>query len=125
MNNQPLVAPLVGAHYRPPAKALLQVLPQGAALVLTPEPDNPFDANAIMVSVATSEVPQGQHPTLKALAAGYGFELDEVLGKAEWHLGYVKATVAATMRLEGPTPARLGFDAKGQPQVQLQSGGAA
>jgi hypothetical protein len=122
------IAPLVGAHYRPPAKALLQVLPAGCDLVLTPEPDNPFDANAVMVSVATAAVPAAQHDVLRTLAAGYGFELDEVLARPEWHLGYIARGQAAELQtgptaLSGPTSARLGFDAKGSPQVILQRGG--
>lgn len=118
-------SPLVGAHYRPPAKALLQVLPSNCPLTLTPEPDNPFDSNAVMVSVQTAQIPPGQHDTLRVLAGGYGFDLAEILGKPEWHLGYVKRELAAQLAptLNGPTSAALTFSSSGQPQVTLRRDG--
>jgi hypothetical protein len=118
-------SPLVGAHYRPPAKALLQVLPANCELTLTPEPDNPFDANAVMVSVQTAQIPVSEHETLRVLANGYGFDLAEILARESWHLGYVKRELAAALAptLEGPTLARLTFSATGQPQVTLKKEG--
>ena len=52
-------APLVGSHFRPPAKALLASLPAGFHLELRPEPLNPYDPNAIEVWLDTHHVDAG------------------------------------------------------------------
>lgn len=43
--------PMVGMHYRPPANALVQVLPVNTRMTLMAEPYNEFDSNAIGVWV--------------------------------------------------------------------------
>jgi hypothetical protein len=40
---------MVGMHFRPPAKAVLEALPVGTTLWLRREPENPYDANAVQV----------------------------------------------------------------------------
>lgn len=42
-------APLVGMHFRPPAKDVVNLLPANTNLLLVREPDNPHDAHAIKV----------------------------------------------------------------------------
>ena len=114
--------PIVGAHFRPPAKAILQILPGGCPLTLTPEPTNPFDSNAIKITVATTDIPETQHEELENLAGGFGVSLEEILGKSEWHLGYVPAILAVTLAplLAGEAAfGKLGFDLKGKPVVVL------
>jgi hypothetical protein len=78
---------LVGAHFRPPAKLILAALPAGTPLVLEPEPENPYDPQALKVCIRTENI------LLDRLAdsdlEGYGWsrarlaELEEPL-----HLGY-------------------------------------
>lgn len=88
-----LRAPIVGMHFRPPAKLLVQVLPAGTTLTLEPEPENPYDPLAIRVLVAASAIPESQYARLEAELPGMGLTIDEVLGaEAPWQLGYVCAS---------------------------------
>lgn len=126
--------PLVGAHFRPPAKAILQVLPAGSPLRLIPEPDNPVDGNALAVHVATADIPESAREELAGLATPYGFDLPAILAAPSWHLGYVKATEAswltpvvqeAMCNEEGgfdasDWPAALTFDATGKPALTTE-----
>lgn len=136
--SQSHTVPLVGAHFRPPAKAILQVLPTDSPLRLIPEPDNPHDANALAVHVATVDIPESAHEELNALAAPYGFDLAAIAAQESWHLGYVKATEAAWLthmvveamqehnEAEGGPffpefwPAALTFDATGKPALTTE-----
>lgn len=125
--------PLVGAHFRPPAKAILQVLFSGCPLRIVPEPDNPYDANALAVLVATKDIPAGAHEDLASIAAPFGFSLDDILAESEWHLGYIKATEAIWLQprvlswlmehINDPAdtvPGRLSFDPSGKPLVVVE-----
>ena len=120
--------PIVGAHFRPPAKAILASLPAGAALSLVPEPENPFDSNAIAVFVEPKEIPPSEHETLAGTAQGMGFEIEDILTAPAWHLGYIPKALAASIvgdlndaifHEEGASswPGTLAFDIKGAPQV--------
>ena len=91
------LVPVVGMHFRPPAKGIISVLPVGQALRLVAEPDNEFDPNAIMVLVASAAIPPEAHEALGEAVAAYGFSLEDILGEAEWHLGYVARDYAAAM----------------------------
>jgi hypothetical protein len=86
--------PIVGAHFRPPAKAILANLPSSASLRLAPEPTNPYDPNAISVHVSPSEIPESQHQALALTTEGMGFGLDQILEADSWHLGYIPAVNA-------------------------------
>lgn len=121
MPHSPL--PIVGAHFRPPAKAILEVLPTGAELELRPEPSNPFDPNAIQVIVASSQIPPERYTDLELSASGYGFSLDDILDSDFWHLGYLPRGLAAVIapKLAGKTyPAKLCFLADGKPGLQME-----
>lgn len=117
--------PIVGAFYRPPAQALLSVLPSGAPLMLRAEPDNPADPNAVAVWLKTSTIPSAAHETLEENVEGYGFALDAILAEAEWHLGYIPRTFAAQLRandtvpLGASIPAAFAISADGSPRVVL------
>ena len=122
---------IVGAHFRPPAKAILASLPQGAALSLVPEPENPFDSNAIAVFVEPKEIPPSEHETLAETAQGMGFTVEDILTAPAWHLGYIPKALAAAIvgdlndaiaDEEGSVswPGTLAFDIKGAPQVAFQ-----
>jgi len=118
-------APLVGAHFRPPAKAILQHLPAGAELRLEREPENPYDASAIKVIVRSALIPESQYAELEIAVQGHGLSLDEVLSQSEHHLGYIAAKSGESKALapeldRGTMPkASLGFDMKGNPSVIL------
>ena len=88
---------IVGAHFRPPAKAILASLPTGAVLSLVPEPENPFDSNAIAVFVEPKEIPPSEHETLNETAQGMGFSIEDILTAPAWHLGYIPKALAATI----------------------------
>jgi len=112
--------PIVGAHFRPPAKGILECLPASCPLVLRPEPDNPFDPNAVMVLVRSADVPASSHASLALALPGYGSGLDEFLAQPEWHLGYVPRTRAielAPSLLGSDAPGLLTFGASGQPAI--------
>lgn len=47
---------LVGAHFRPPAKAVLQALPSECPLRVVPEPENPYDAQAMAVFLQIADL---------------------------------------------------------------------
>ena len=115
-------APLVGMFFRPPAKAILAHLPSSCPLEIQPEPENPFDVNALQVFVRSADIPAAQHEDLRADAAGMGFDLETILGEAEWHLGYIARASAQHWVHHfspGRTPAKLTFTSEGTPQVTI------
>lgn len=117
-----LTYPIVGMHYRPPAKAILQILPNATPLLVRREPDNHVDPNAVMVSIASDAIPAEQHTELSLLASGYGYQLDQILAQPEWHLGYVPAKDAenlSPMLNDYDATATLSFMPDGKPAVQL------
>jgi len=85
----PLQVPLVGAHFRPPAKQVIAHLPSEARLVLRPEPENPYDAKAIKVFGLMSEVPETMLDDLNLALDGTGHELADLLDQKEVWLGYI------------------------------------
>lgn len=129
---------LVGSHFVPPAKLLLEHLPSGTELTLVPEPENPYDEHAIKVVVNAREVPESQRAELGAKLPGAGCDLEELDAQGEWQLGHiakeggkplVKAglhegtlTVEAAMR-EGAIRARLVFWPNGAAGVEIERDG--
>ncbi len=127
-------APLVGMHFRPPAKCILAVLPSGCRLSIVPEPSNPYDENALAVFVASRDIPAEGHEQLSAEAPLSGFDLSDILAQEAWQLGYISAkdgsaaawrpkivAMIETAPIEANiTDARgfLAFDAKGAPLVR-------
>lgn len=133
---------LVGAHFRPPAKQVLECLPSGARLLLVPEPENPYDENALQVRVDVGEaVPEGQLDLLSGKLEGTGFDLNELLAGEPIQLGYVaksgggplvkaglstgNAEFLAKLRGEDGEfveyECTLAFHADGKPMVQLST----
>ncbi len=142
-----LTAPLVGAYHHRPAVALLRHLPSECPLILRLEPTNRYDPNAVMVLVATADIPVAQHDALHLDLCGFGFEISEVLAKPEWQLGYVARNFAPSFTakvqqkvfdlerqaaqqagedhptqppLTGDWPGKLGFATDGKPIVMLE-----
>ncbi len=124
------ILPIVGAHFRPPAKSILSVLPSNAPLLLRPEPDNPFDANAVQVLVASATIPSRVHEDLRASAEPYGYSLESILAEPRWHLGYIPKEHAALLvgaiaqwitqhDTDEEVPGILLFSSAGKPTVQF------
>lgn len=87
---------IVGAHFRPPAKALLACLPAGHPLALRPEPTNEWDENAVQVLLCSDSLQStglsGDEfwiDEANRQLAGQGSDLESVLAQEEWHLGYL------------------------------------
>ena len=133
------IVPLVGMHFRPPAKAILSILPSRTPLRVVPEPDNPHDANALRVEVAREDIPAdpGAREALASAALPFGFDLPAIDAEDSWHLGYIKATEAAWLAPLVATnmaaqyddqcggesswcPGSLAFDSTGKPAVRLE-----
>ena len=112
--------PLVGAHYRRPAPAILSVLKSGTPLTLRPDPfGEPMgvehdDPTAIAVLVSTqlfvaqvreSEIAQAR---LREELLNSGHDLEELLTQfedpamPEFHLAYIPRVLAAKVKLEQP-----------------------
>lgn len=125
--------PIVGAHFRPPAKVILQFLPMNAPLVCEREPSNEFDPNAIAVYVEPSAIPQSVHQDLDLMAAGFGYGIEDILAEPRWHLGYVPAKFAVGLAAAMDSAPRadlstlpmatgkLCCDSKGKPAVMLDN----
>lgn len=90
--------PLVGAHFRPPAKLLLQSVPAGFPLELRPEPSNPYDSNAIAVWLDTKGLNDDAIDELTSTLPGMGHDIEEVLAQRWWQIGYVARQEAAALQ---------------------------
>ena len=121
---------LVGAFFRPPAKFLLEVLPAGTPLTLVPEPENPYDENAIAVYGSAAGASLAGLMSIAPQLEGCGHGLpDDLEERAEWvetsrHLGYVAKEQTASIRVasggsDAPWHAKLSFSAEGKPQVKV------
>lgn len=139
-----LIIPLVGSHWHPPAKALLEHLPNGTSLRLRRDLENPYDEYAIEVHVEGASVPESQHAELAIKLGGYGRNLEETIAPgAWWKLGHLAASdgkplakmqlvrtdlrgnrdlLAATAGRDlGDVPARLAFDGAGLQLVEVET----
>lgn len=95
-------APIVGMHFRPPAKDVINMLPSGADLELRRQPDNEYDANAVQVFLhGFSRDPASAHSSLYEVLAGDQEEL--FLAEAGWidplPLGYVDSKKTGMAKL--------------------------
>lgn len=120
------LATLRGMHFHPPAKAILQCLPKGAALRVVPEPHNEYDANALAIWVDSATIPQSEFDTLNTLAIPFGYSASDIIDAGEWLLGYIAREEAE--HLVGPVNealerhalrATLAFGGDGKPRVEL------
>src|SRR5882672_10420402 len=96
---------IVGAHFRPPAKALLACLPAGHPLWLRPEPTNEYDENAVQVLLHSASLqPLLAEPFIKdeleRQLSGQGFDLEQVFAEPEWHLGYLPKAAKGNTALQ-------------------------
>lgn len=115
--------PIVGSFFRPPAKAILEVLPSGSPLILRPEPDNPIDPNAIQVWVSRATLAKLSAQALSKLgetAPLFGHELSDILATPEHHLGYIprdSAIAIAKILAGSESSGKLTFAANGGAQI--------
>ena len=112
--------PIVGAHFHPPAKALLSLLRSETPLIARPEPSNPYDPNAIAIWLRSADIPPTLHDRLDAEAAPYGMSADEIYAKSEHHLGYVPAKLAAVLiaDFQGEKIGKLVFSLAGKAEIE-------
>ena len=82
-----LSIPLVGMHFRPPAKQLLPFIPLTTPLVLRPEPDNPYDPKAIQVWLDNAHLVIPDTEEVANALAGCGMEHTDL--PDSFHLGYL------------------------------------
>ena len=83
---------LVGTHFAKPGRALLEYLPNGSEVQLVREPENPYDANAILVLVGVDQLLIEDKESLEAELEAFGFTLAEVMGQTNWPIGHVGAS---------------------------------
>lgn len=121
--------PLVGAFYRPPAKALIDVLPIGTPLTLIAEPENQYDPNAVAVWLYSRDIPEGAaHDKLSETLPAFGTDLDTVLSQEAWHLGYIAKEMAKQLRendvvpIDSPIEGSFSLSSGGAPRVRLTDG---
>jgi hypothetical protein len=130
---------LVGMHFRPPAKLVLESLASGTPLSLRAEPTNEYDEWAVAVLVEPAAIPASQHERLASELPGCGWDLQELLGLPELHLGYlasgknkilqqISGSVANSIFCQAreiisweECSIRLGFAASGHPLVLLSA----
>lgn len=125
-----MICPIVGMHFRPPAKALLNFAIAGSSLRLEREPENAYDHNAIKVWLPTEAVlgTQGDSEAstaegeLAIALAGFGATLDEVRAAPEHFVGYINAKDGYTKALAGQilAGATLAFSGNGVPTARVE-----
>lgn len=106
-------AAILGAHFRPPAKLIFQYLPTGQVLLLEPEPDNPYDANAIKVLLPSTALPTD--PEFIDNLSSFGHDIEELRTRGRIHLAYIER--GRTGDFLGIDEIILSFGAKGQPMA--------
>lgn len=105
-----LLIPIVGSHFHPPAKQLLAGLPTGVVLQLQPEPDNPYDANAVLVHLRGRDIPRAAWGRLQVELDGTGTEMEDIMSdpSAPIVLGHCAATGGKPLaKLQGACSEKL------------------
>ena len=115
-----MIYPIVGSKYRPPAQAILSVIPVGQELELIPEPDNEHDPNAIAVWIdGGAMTTQMEIDEVRAKFQGYGESIENITVQS-WHLGYIPREIAATIHLDGPIRGRFTIGSNGGPRAEFE-----
>lgn len=122
-----LRALVVGMHFRPPAKDVINMLAAGTPVVLMREPENEYDENAVKV-VLFDFCEGGAHHDLRKLILDSG-QYGEELFTNPLHLGYIDSKKTGMAKLfseamvsEGmeAVEAKLEFSMDGKPQVMTE-----
>jgi hypothetical protein len=73
-------SPIVGMHFRPPAKAIVAHLPLDTELELRPDPENPYSTTgkAVKVFVDMNDLPETFWAAAESDLAGMGGEREEL-----------------------------------------------
>lgn len=100
---------LVGMHFRPPASTILAHLPAGAKLILEPEPENPYDADALKVLVDPREIPESQFSQLDEVLPASGATLEQIMSSGPIWLGYVAKSGGKPLAKAGLTSGNREF----------------
>ncbi len=134
-----LLAPIVGAYFRPPATTIIRILSINTPLVLDPEPTNPHDPNAIRVCLDyptledtyNSLLPERKEQFDNALLAD-GWSIETLLRDMTdnetnlLHLGYIPRTEAphwlSALATSPDHHAVLSFAPEGNPLCKLDLG---
>lgn len=93
-----ILSPIVGAHFRPPAKLLLTILPINSPLHLDPDPDNPYDPNAVKVLIFPADPAIATSLSLlsseerKQELLGMGVSLEDLLTLPSIQLGFLPSS---------------------------------
>lgn len=106
-------AAILGAHFRPPAKLIFEYLASDTVLLLEPEPDNPYDANAIKVLLSSSDLPSD--PEFIDNLQSFGHDIEELRSRGTIHLAYIERN--RTGDFQDVAQVMLSFGAKGQPMA--------
>jgi hypothetical protein len=118
--------PIVGARFRPPAQGLLACLPYGFPLVLSREPTNAHDGNAVRVLITDIRALSAlEEHLVDENLVGFGSTHADVLAlakKGPIHLGYIPRENAIQFasildKHGGQWKAALGFSASGLMRV--------
>ncbi len=94
MASDTITTNIVGQHFRPPAKALLAIIPAGHPLLLQPEPTNEYDENAVQVVLRTTSLEalmadEAWRDNAEMELSGQGHSLETIFEQDEWQLGYL------------------------------------
>lgn len=92
MTTPQLVAPIVGAQFRPPALLLLRVLPTNHPLILEAEPSNEHDPDAIRVLLNHTTLDLDNEEIGKILSNAHlsnQSAIEDWVNRQELHIGYV------------------------------------
>lgn len=119
-----MILPIVGAHFRPPAKIILNCLQAGHRLLLLPEPSNPYDAFAIQVCVESEtleDLPDGIIAELELKLPSTGYSLEDIFDVVRRHLGFIPAIDAKNFHIppEG-IDGKLAYTLAGKPAVDVK-----
>ena len=106
-------AAILGSHFRPPAKLIFQYLASGTVLLLEPEPDNPYDANAIKVMLLSRDLPTDEE-FIDNLQS-FGHDIEELRSRRRIHLAYIERN--RTGDFVEVEEIMLSFGPKGQPMA--------
>lgn len=83
---------IVGAHFRPPAKQILAIIPGGARVTLEEDNENAYDSSAVKVFLPLDQIPDSQMAGLAEELPNSGLTLEQLMSSGPVWLGYLPAT---------------------------------
>ncbi len=123
MMSKTLFAPIVWAFARQGGKVVLAHLGVGTELVLVPEPENPYDPDAIRIEVdlclAWCDAPGALLGSLDEALADCGLERAELVAQeGRHHLGYIPRTGGKPLEKARAAEGALGYELSGNAEFQ-------